>query len=144
MSNLPAKPDFDPEKPPQWLVQAVQNQAQDIQIRREQVEAQKQQAADAHEYAKLALNAQAEDRKDARQHGRWLYKYRLMGLMGISTLIAIFVVLALCLNKDQIALEVIKNVATIVVSAGGGYAIGVGQGRKQAAAEHPQPPKTSQ
>jgi hypothetical protein len=115
----------------QQLQQLLQNQAQELQLRKEQLELQKQQVANTHEYTKLALSEQSADRKDTREHGRILQKYRYWTIITLSVLIAVFVTIAICLNKDQIALEVIKYVATVALSGAGGYAIGLQQGKKQ-------------
>lgn len=57
-------PPIDPE----ILEKLVENQTRELTLRQQELVLQQQQSTNAHEYAQLALQAQAKDREQARVH----------------------------------------------------------------------------
>lgn len=73
---------IDPTLLKQFLIVAER----EAEARLEEINVEKQGRADAHEYAKLALNAQADDRKDLRSHSKSERRDRMYfaGLMMLA------------------------------------------------------------
>jgi hypothetical protein len=122
------KPGEIEKRPDQALIQLVEkileNQAAIIRNESAQIELQKQNLTESYQYAKGTIEAQLEDRKDTRDHQRKIQRER-MTFAGILVLVlALFVGYSLYLNKDQIALEIIKAIAFLAAGGMGGYAVG--------------------
>jgi hypothetical protein len=121
----------------------LQNQAQEITLRREEIELKREQAKQNFEYANKALTAQLEDRERERaftykdRHGARMF----LGLMVF--LLALFLSIALFLDKDQIALEIIKIIGLLFAGGLGGYALGRQQARASTNGAKQEPPAAS-
>jgi hypothetical protein len=99
-------------------------QAREIEVRQDEINLQKLERGNAHEYAKLALDAQAKDRQDARNHGKTERRDRLI-FAGIIVLVLVaFVIIAIQLNQVDLAKELVKNVALLAGGALAGYSYG--------------------
>lgn len=99
-------------------------QAREIEVRQEEINLQKLERGNAHEFAKLSLDAQAKDRKDARDHGKTERRDRLMFAGVIIVILVAFVIVAIQLNQVDLAKELIKNVALLAGGALAGYSYG--------------------
>lgn len=102
-----------------------------LEVQAAQVELQKQNITEGYKYAADLITAQAGDRANEREHRRQVQRERMIFAGIIVLLLAGFVGYALYLNKDQIALEIIKAMAFIAAGGMGGYAIGRYQARPQ-------------
>lgn len=84
-----------------------------------------QKQADTHnfEFSKKALEAQIEDRKSQRDVAMKMEKNRLYmaGFLGIA--LSGIVITALYLNKETVALEIIKAVGYFVAGGASGYGL---------------------
>jgi|GEM_PF-5611007 len=108
----------------QRIDQFLQNQGRELDLRSQELELQKINVRQEHDYAREALAAQErvmlEQLRAQRRQNTDLY-----WLIGICALIGSAILgLALWTNKDQIALEIIKDLAMILGGGAGGYAIG--------------------
>ena len=117
-----AKPTTTTSGPdPALIREFFQLQEREIEVRQEEINLQKLERGNAHEYAKLALDAQAVDRKDSRNHGKSERRDRLI-FAGIVILILVgFVITAVYLNQVELAKELVKNVALLAAGALAGY-----------------------
>lgn len=120
-----AKPTTTTSGPdPALIREFFQLQEREIEVRQEEINLQKLERGNAHEYAKLALDAQAVDRKDARNHGKTERRDRLV-FAGVIILILVgFVITAIYLNQVELAKELVKNVALLAGGALAGYSYG--------------------
>jgi cation transport ATPase len=111
--------------PPQQLIeQFLTNQAEELRLRAKEIEAEKQKDQNGYQYASKSLELQAEDRKNGRH---WTHQNRKLVAITVVLcvlLIVALVVAAMFLNKDQIALEIIKAIVYIGVGVIGGYGFG--------------------
>jgi hypothetical protein len=123
MSEPPDKPQDIPA-PPFNVDLFLQNQAQEIALRRGELDLRREQAQQNFEYANKALAAQLEDRERERAfvHRDRLGARILFGLMIL--VLALFLSIALLLDKDQIAMEIIKLIGAFLAGGIGGYALG--------------------
>ncbi len=99
-------------------------QEREIQLRQDEISIQKQERANAHEYAKAALEAQARDRQDARNHSKTERRDRLVFCGVITVILVLFVLAAIFLNQVELAKELVKNVALLAGGALAGYSYG--------------------
>lgn len=102
----------------------LQNQAAQIELEKDQIELQKEKITADYKYAENVISAQAQDRANEREHQRRLQRARMIFASILVFLLAGFLGYALHLDKDQIALEIIKAIAFIGAGGMGGYAIG--------------------
>lgn len=132
---------------PALIEQFLANQAREHELRQREIDVQRMRAESerkqverAHEYSLKALESQAKDRQDERQHnsrnsklGFWVI---LLALAGVIY----FFGYALYADKDQLILEVVKA----VLYAGGGGGLGYAIGRvKRGDQQVPPAPPTS-
>lgn len=120
---------LDPSTPPgsagsvspdiveRWL--QTQNRQIDAQVRASELQCQ--QDTHAFEFGKLALAAQKDDRVHERENNRKAQRDRLVFLLLIAVLVGAIIITAICLNKEQIAMELVKAVIYIAAGAAGGY-----------------------
>lgn len=121
-----------PRLPPNELIeQLVKNQAEELVIRREELKLEEQKIRNTHEYAQASLNAQASDRVNAREHYKITQRYKYIFLGVLSVVVAGLLTYALHLDKEVFAREFVEKIVTILISGGGGYAIGKHQGKKE-------------
>jgi hypothetical protein len=89
-----------------------------------QIGLQKQDLTEGYKYSTELLTAQTKGRQNEREHRRELQRERMIFAGIIVLLLTVFVRYALYLNKDQVALEIIKVIALIAAGGMGGYALG--------------------
>lgn len=109
---------------PALIREFFQLQEREIEVRQEEINLQKLERGNAHEYAKLALDAQAKDRQDSREHGKTERRDRLVFAGVIVLVLVAFVIAAIYLNQVELAKELVKNVALIAGGALAGYSYG--------------------
>jgi len=111
-------PTQEPADPLVWIAKKV------LENQETQLELQKQNIAEGYKYAAEVVAAQAKDRQDERDHRRKVQRERMIFAGVMVLVLAFFVGYALHLNKDQIALEIIKAIAFLAAGGMGGYALG--------------------
>jgi hypothetical protein len=117
--------------PPEFFQQFIKNQADEIAIRGQELAIRQKEIETSHEYAKSALDAQSEDLKDDRRSKKTERRDRLaFGLVAL-VILAILIIYALYLNKDDIAKEIVKAVAYLTAGAAGGYGAATVRASKQ-------------
>jgi hypothetical protein len=139
--NKPAKRNNEPEDfslTPEIVHQLLQNQTEELLLRKEELQVEKQKLSGSLDYAKLSLQAQADDRKHARENNRVVQRYKYFFFALVSCVLVSLLFYALHLDKEQIAKEIIQTVATVLISGGGGYFIGKNQGKKESSSSKDQ------
>jgi hypothetical protein len=108
---------------PELFKQLIQNQAQELTVRREENEIKKKELEYSFEHAQRVLEAQLEDRERERQHDN---KSQVRGFW----LSVLFIVLltagigyALYLNKDQLVIELTKYIGLFLAGGVSGYGL---------------------
>ncbi len=102
----------------------VEVQSNDIKLQTERLRIEEQELKHNHEIAKITLEKQVADRDAQRDFIRKCRKDNFLFISGIIAVIGGLIISALFLNKDQIAMEIIKAVLFIVSGGAGGYALG--------------------
>lgn len=126
--NLPAARQASavvpPEISPALFKEFLDNQTKELELKNRQLELEKQKDDHAFDWAKKSLDAQVIDRDKQRAfqlHGR---RNCFVFATVIAVLFVGLLVCALWLNKDQVALEIIKALIFITTGGAGGYAVG--------------------
>jgi hypothetical protein len=123
----PPEKAFDPE----LFRRFIENQAQELEIRREENEIKKKELDYNYDHAKRLLEAQLKDRGEERTFTE------KNNSRGGKILCFLFIVLisailyALYINKDAIVLELIKYVGLLLAGGVGGYSIRTVQEKKE-------------
>ena len=109
---------------PALIQQFLANQTKELDLKTTEIELAKQKDSNGFEYAKQALEAQARDRSHQRELFVTVQKNRSWLIFGISALVAIVIGAALFLNKETVAIEIIK--AAVLIAGGflGGFGVG--------------------
>jgi Flp pilus assembly protein TadB len=103
------------------LERFVENQGKDLAVRAQELEIEKQKDNNSLEFGKLSLAAQERDRTHDRECGRKVQRDRLIAVLTVVLIFAALVFAALQLNKDAIAMELVKAVILVSAGAAGGY-----------------------
>ena len=119
--GLAHRPAGEPD--PELIRQFLHLQAQEINLRFEQINLQKQSITNSHEYAQKSLEADLVDFDRERKHTRTIGRDRMVFAGFVVLVFAAFITIALYLNKDQVAMEVIKTLGTLLIGGLGGYSI---------------------
>ena len=101
--------------------QFVDNQAQELAIRRQTLEINKMEINNSHQYALKNLDALKEDRKDQREHERRMQSKTILLVSIIIGIFALFGGYCLWIDKEKVLEEFFKFLIYAVPSAGGGY-----------------------
>lgn len=123
-ANFPAETTVQQALNPVTIDQLIKNQARELELRAHELDLQQQQDRHNFEFAKESLNAQAQDRRDDRLFQRRQRRNAYIFAGVLAVLIASLIVSAMWLNKDQVALEIIKSIVLLLSGGGAGYAIG--------------------
>jgi len=121
--NKPIQPPARREPPVELIDLFLKNQSKELDIKAKELELHKQNDNHSFEFAKASLTAETGDREATRQHTLRTRKAILNFVLIFVIIFILFLCFALYLNKDAIALEVIKAVIYLVSGGGGGYAI---------------------
>ena len=109
---------------PALFKEFLENQAKELEIKARDLDLQKQKDDHSFEFAKTALEAQKEDRAEQRTFQIKTKRNGHIFTTIISVLFVTLLVTALAMDKDQVALEIIKAVIFMATGGAGGYAIG--------------------
>lgn len=130
MSQPPDKPG-EPAAPSFDLDLFLQNQVREIELRHEEIDLRRQESRQSFEYANKALEAQLEDRGRDRAIAYKGQRDARILVAALTLLLVVFLGVALLLDKDQIALEIVKVIGLLFAGGISGYALG----RQQAKAD---------
>lgn len=119
--NNPSKPNHIS---PDLMQQFLNTQNKEIELRTQELVLRKQADNNSFEYGKASLAATERDRTAERKHRSGMFQSVLIFISLVTLVVVAFLAYALWLNKDNIALEVIKAIILVMVSGGGGYAMG--------------------
>lgn len=119
-----ASPDTAKQLTPVTIDQLVSNQGKELELRAKELEFQKQQDDHSFEYGKRALEAHLQDRKEQREYNKGSRRNFYVLIAVLTFIGAVVVTVALFLNKDAFATEVIKAAAYLAAGYIGGYGIG--------------------
>ncbi|MFH0938513.1 MAG: hypothetical protein V1899_04425 [Planctomycetota bacterium] len=112
------------EIPPVLFKEFLDNQTKELELRNRQLELEKQKDNHTFDWAKNSLDAQVIDREKDRIFRLISRRNSFVFVTIITALFIGLLVFALMMNKDQIALEIIKAVIFIITGGAGGYAVG--------------------
>lgn len=118
--------------------QFVDNQAQELAIRRQTLEINKMEINNSHQYALKNLDALKEDRKDQREHERRMQSKTILLVCIIIGVFALFGGYCLWIDKEKVLEEFFKFLIYAVPSAGGGYFYGYSKAKKKGAEDYTQ------
>ena len=99
---------------PELLERFLQLQENELAVRQEELSIRKQETANSHEFSKKGLDAQLEDRQRERQANQKSRRDRLVFAGFVVLVLVAFIVFALYMNKDAIALEIIKGAIFLI------------------------------
>ena len=108
-----------PSLTPEVMQQLAQNQARELQIRAEELQLKKQQDQHGYSYAQEALKVQAADRADERREWARSRKHTFAFVIIMVGVVLAFLGFLVAIDKDAVALELIK---AAVYLGGGGFA----------------------
>lgn len=110
----------------QKLLQVAEREAE---VRLEELSVEKQGRADAHEYAKLALNAQVQDRKDTREHGKSERRDKMYFAGGAIIVFGVLMIILIQLGQVELAKQIATHFGALLAGVFGGYNYGVRKGK---------------
>lgn len=110
-----------PKIPEPLIKQFLDLQEKEIQLRLGQVEIQKQQDNNNFAYANKVVESQVQDRQSQRVHEQDFYSKLFSAIKFVVCLLIILIGMAFYLNKDAMAIELIKLIAYPIIGAFGGY-----------------------
>lgn len=99
-------------------------QTQEMRLQADRLKLEEKELINNHDIAKITIDKQAIDRNQQREFVKQCRKDTFLFISGISGLIAVLIISALWLGKDQIAMEIIKDIIFLLSGGAGGYAIG--------------------
>ena len=109
---------------PDLFKEFLDNQSKELELKSSEIDLKRQEDEHSFKFAQQALAAQLGDRKEQRN---FYLKSRKSGYVFatiIGVLFIAFLVFALAIGKDQVALEIIKAIIFLATGSAGGYAIG--------------------
>jgi len=129
MSNPPDGPQTG-LAPPFDFDQFLQNQAQELAIRREEIELKREEAYHNLTYAEKALEANVVDRQREREFQRGNNVRGTIMICLFLLLLATGIGYALYLNKDTLVIELAKYIGLLFAGGLGGYSIRTAQDKR--------------
>lgn len=115
---------------PELVGKLLAVQEKDLALKAQEMELRKQTDSNSFEFAKASLTANIKDREEQRKYFQSITKYVLGFSAVVFLLFAVFLSIALYLNKDQIAMEIVKAIIYIASGGLGGYALGQRSGKE--------------
>lgn len=109
--------------PPEIIGKLIANQEKELELRAQDLILQKQQDDHSFEFGTKALGAQMEDRKLQRDHNVRLQRNQYILIGCLSVMVVGIIITALFLNKEIIAIEMIKAVVFLMAGGLGGYGL---------------------
>lgn len=125
---------------PATVEQLVENQTKELEIRAQELALQKQQDEHGFEFGKKALDAQLEDRKLQRDFSRLMHRNQNILIGILSFMVVAVIILALWLNKEAIAMEIIKAIVYMFAGWFGGAGMSKKKAKQQISEENSKTP----
>lgn len=100
---------------PEVVKNFLANMKLETEVRKQAEDNRKQTIKYNYELAKQSLNAQAEDRRENREHQKVLLRWLMQFSAFVIVVIAVVFCVALFLNKEAFLLEIIKAIAYCTV-----------------------------
>ncbi|MGH7623656.1 MAG: hypothetical protein ACREMU_15040 [Gemmatimonadaceae bacterium] len=113
-----------PTPSPELIQEFLRQQGAQIAIRQEELEIQKQELKNTHEYAQKSLDAQLEDRKDTRAERRSARRDLFLFTGIIIFFLLVLMGYSVYRGSEDLAKEILKDVVLIVGGGMGGYSVG--------------------
>lgn len=118
--------------PPDHLIERfLHNQSAELQLRAKELELQRQSDQDSYAYAKEALKAQAEDRKNVIAHMDRTRRDLLIFAGMIGLLMVGVIGFAIYNDAKEIAQLIIQALVFAGAGGGGGYYLGYSRGQQK-------------
>ncbi|WP_343692795.1 hypothetical protein [Chitinophaga sp.] len=113
------------------IKQFLENQGKQLEFQVHQLRLQEKQLEQSHELAKESMKYQSIDREQTEKNSykRVQTQYIFWGAITVCFLILLGV--TICLNKEQMALEILKVIVPAIVSAVGSYFYGFHKGAEK-------------
>lgn len=123
---VPRSPTVNPSTPttsisdvdPSIIRDFIEVTKRDLELRQQELDIQRQAKADAHEYAKLALQAQARDRTDERGYKQRSRRDKMVFAVCGIVLLGAFLLITLKMGYERIAFEVVKDLGLLIERVG--------------------------
>ncbi|MBX3174324.1 MAG: hypothetical protein KF709_07915 [Gemmatimonadaceae bacterium] len=112
--------------------QMLEQQAETLRVRKEEIELQKQQDVHNYEFAKASLSTQAEDRERQRSAARAARRDRMYFSGFVILVLSGFVGYSLFLGREEFARETLKALVFLGAGGLGGYSFARTRGRNGA------------
>lgn len=122
MSNF--KNNFSENSHNEFLEKFLENQSQEIRLKEQQLELRRQTDRHEYEFAKASLEAQERAKVIQSKESIKKANYKYLFIGAILIFIFVFIITALCLNKDQVVMELIKASLYLFSGGAGGYILG--------------------
>ena len=119
--NAPDKPS---EMPRALFKEFLDIQSREIEIRAREMDLRKQKDDHMFEAGKLGLEAQIQDRREQRGFDLKVKQSTFVFAFLVAVVFVALLITALALNKDQVALEIVKAAIFLASGGAGGYALG--------------------
>lgn len=120
------------------ISQFLENQAQEMAIRKQTLELKKMEINNSHQYALKNLDALKDDRKDQREHERKTQSKTILLVSIIIGIFALFGGYCLWIDKEKVLEEIFRFLIYAVPSAGGGYFYGYSKAKKKETEDYTQ------
>ena len=106
------------------FVMPYENQLKALEIRSKEIDYEKQEEEHNFQFSKSILEMQLEDRKAIYSHYSVLQRNTYLLILFLFTGMTTLIVFSMVLNKEAIALELIKMAAYGLAGGLGGYGVG--------------------
>lgn len=135
--------DFDREFVKDLLREEIAARKEEISLRKSEIEIRKKEIDTGADFARESLNAKVIDRQNEREERRKTLKVFAWSGIAILASVLLFLGLALLMNKDHVALEIVRGIFYALAGATGGGAGGYYLGAKQKPSKEERSPKSS-
>lgn len=102
----------------------LDNQRIELELKAKEIDLQRISNQHSFEFSKNALEKEAVDRKENREFVHQCRRDKFIFASGICVLIVALIGGAMYLGKDQLALEIVKDIIFLLTGGAGGYALG--------------------
>jgi len=102
----------------------LQLQEKELGLRQNEFTLRKQESEQNYKFSEKALEAQVQDNERSRTHYRTVQLHRIISGLIVLVIGSGLFGYALYLGKDQIAIEALKILGTLIVGGIGGYGLG--------------------
>jgi len=121
--NIPVKKTVQ-SLSPEIISQIVENQSKELELRAQEISIQKQIDNNSLEFSIKALEAQVTDRRLQRDYNKYLNRNHYFFISLLIIAIVTVIIISLYLDKEAIAIEIIKAIVFILAGGIGGYGLG--------------------